>query len=449
MLKYRTSLICTVLLLASGAGNLPALAESAQSGSGSSVAVPKLSDVPKEKVEYLRKLFDATGVEQNVSSNIDGICMVLSANLRRSLYDQLHKENSDTEACNKTAAEQTDQIMETFKKRLDIHTELFTIMASIYDKYFSTDELKSMWAFYESPVGKKFTTKLPEMSKESQQTLLDRVRTKIDAAMFKEKMHAELKNDDTKAAENTKVAETPNDDKSGDTKSGDTKSGDAKSGDTNSGAEKKGEKPSKESLIEQRKHALIKRCLDSSGLKDGLRSFVTKQLDGVLEVARKSINASTFSETEKSKRLERITTLQTVFQKDVDMTEAICEITEELLDKHFSEKELEETVKYYESSIGKKAVALMPKITEESRELGRVLLGPKIDTALTQSIKDVTDKKLMNDPRKPETSTDKKDASAADARDTSAANTKDSSTADSKDSSAETKETSKESKGAN
>lgn len=408
MLKSRTSLLCAVLLLTSGAGNLSALAASEQSGSSSPVAVPKLSDVPKEKVEYLRKLFDATGVEQNVSSNIDGICMVLSANLRRSLYDQLHKENSDTEACNKIAAEQTDQIMATFKKRLDIHSELFTIMASIYDKYFSTDELKSMWAFYESPAGKKFTTKLPEMSKESQQTLMERVRTRIDAAMLKERMQAELKGDGTKVAE--KEASSDNEksgsSKSGDTKSDDGKSADAKSSDTKSGSNKKVEKPSKEQAIEQHKKALIKRCLESSGLKDGLRSFVTKQLDGVLEVARKSINASTFSEIEKSKRLERIATLQTVFQKDVDMTEAICEITEELLDKHFCEKELEDTVKYYESPIGKKAVALMPKITEESRELGRVLLGPKIDTALTESIKDVTDKKLMNEPaRKPETTT--------------------------------------------
>lgn len=424
MLKNRTSLLCAVLLLISGACDLSALAESGSS-STSSVAIPKLSDVSKEKQEYLRKLFDATGVEQNVSSNIDGICMVLSANLRRSLYDQLHKENSDTEACNKTAAEQTDQIMETFKKRLDIHLELFTIMASIYDKYFSLDELKSMWAFYESPVGKKFTTKLPEMSKESQQTLMDRVRTRIDAAMFKERMQMELKHDGKVADKDSKTGE-PGADKSSDTKSSDTKSGDTKSGeekiaadsesdksnDTKSSAPKTDEKPSKESIIEQHKHALIKRCLDSSGLKDGLRSFVTKQLDGVLEVARKSINASTFSETEKAKRLERIATLQTVFQKDVDMTEAICEITEELLDKHFSEKELEATVKYYESPIGKKAVALMPKITDESRELGRVLLGPKIDNALTQSIKDVTDKKLMNEPaRKPEVSTETKETS--------------------------------------
>lgn len=422
MLKIRTSLLCAVLLLTSGACDLYALAESASSGSGSSnsVAVPKLSDVPKEKQEYLRKLFDATGVEQNVSSNIDGICMVLSANLRRSLYDQLHKENSDTEACNKIAAEQTDQIMETFKKRLDIHLELFTIMASIYDKYFSLDELKSMWAFYESPVGKKFTTKLPEMSKESQQTLLERVRTRIDAAMLKERMQMELKHDDKvadKTGDGKSADDKSNDSKTGDTKSGGDKiaadSGSEKSDDTKSSASKTDGKPGKESVIEQHKHALIKRCLDSSGLKDGLRSFVTKQLDGVLEVARKSINASTFSETEKAKRLERIATLQTVFQKDVDMTEAICEITEELLDKHFSEKELESTVKYYESSIGKKAVALMPKITEESRELGKVLLGPKIDTALTQSIRDVTDKKLMNEPaRKPEATTETKEPSS-------------------------------------
>lgn len=404
MLKIRTSLLCAVLLLSSSAGGLSARAESAQtaggasSGSSSTVEVPKLSDVPKEKIEYISKLFEATGVEQNVGSNIDGICMVLSANLRRSLYDQLHKENSDTEACNKLAAEQTDKIMDTFKKRLDIHSELFTIMASIYDKYFSEAELKSMWAFYESPVGKKFTTKLPEMSKESQQILMDRVRTRIDAAILKERMHSELKTDGA------------NDIKPGDTDSGGTKAEDANASDIKSPQTKstdstasKGERSDKESNIEQHKHALIKRCLDSSGLKDGLRSFVTKQLDGTLEVARKSVNASTYSETEKAKRLERIATLQTVFQKDVDMTEAICEITEELLDKHFSEKELEDTVKYYESQIGIKSVALMPKITEESRELGKVLLGPKIDIALHESIKDVTDKKLMNEPgKKPE-----------------------------------------------
>lgn len=404
MLKFRTSLLCAVSLLCSSASGLSALAESAQtagvvpSSSSSKAEVPKLSDVPKEKIEYISKLFEATGVEQNVSSNIDGICMVLSANLRRSLYDQLHKENSDTEACNKLASEQTDRIMDTFKKRLDIHSELFTIMASIYDKYFSEAELKSMWAFYESPVGKKFTTKLPEMSKESQQTLMDRMRTRINAAILKERMHSELNTDEE------------NDTKAGDTEAGGTKSEKANSSDTKDSQTKStdstasaGEKSDRESIIEQKKHALIKRCLDASGLKDGLRSFVTKQLDGTLEVARKSVNASTFSDKEKAKRLERIATLQTVFQKDVDMTEAICEITEELLDKHFSEKELEDTVKYYESEIGKKSVALMPKITEESRELGKVLLGPKIDIALHESIKEVTDKKLMNEPgKKPE-----------------------------------------------
>jgi uncharacterized protein len=55
-----------------------------------------------------------------------------------------------------------------FEKKMDMR-ELLERIIPVYDKYYSLEDLKAVNAFYESPVGQKVLSTLPQVMQESMQ----------------------------------------------------------------------------------------------------------------------------------------------------------------------------------------------------------------------------------------------------------------------------------------
>src|SRR5205085_4319147 len=59
-------------------------------------------------------------------------------------------------------AQFTQRLMERIKQRVDVGQVTVEISSSLYDQYFTEDELKDLVAFYKTPTGQKTLFVLPE-----------------------------------------------------------------------------------------------------------------------------------------------------------------------------------------------------------------------------------------------------------------------------------------------
>ena|SRR5687768_2889316 len=66
--------------------------------------------------------------------------------------------------------EKMTQVPEEYWKRAEAKfdmAELIQLIIPVYDKYYTTEDLKALNAFYESPVGQKVLSTLPQITQES------------------------------------------------------------------------------------------------------------------------------------------------------------------------------------------------------------------------------------------------------------------------------------------
>lgn len=73
--------------------------------------------------------------------------------------------------------------------------DLVNLVIPIYDKHFSHEDIKGLIAFYESPVGKKFVSKLPAITQESMtvgqlwgQKIGEKAAKKLEEKGYKQKL---------------------------------------------------------------------------------------------------------------------------------------------------------------------------------------------------------------------------------------------------------------------
>lgn len=100
-------------------------------------------DIDPEKVTEIRKMLELTGASKMaqlvMNQMLDG--MKGGKNLSNESIDRLKKKlNAD---------------------------ELMEMIIPIYDKYYTTEDLKAVNAFYSSPAGKKLLESMPQVMKES------------------------------------------------------------------------------------------------------------------------------------------------------------------------------------------------------------------------------------------------------------------------------------------
>lgn len=153
---FLNRLLILFLLLGSLAAQTAPVPEAkppAQSADAQSSARPKLTP---EKEADIRKLLDLVDVSKLMSKTMDS----MQANIRPMLLNAFPPGEYREKLI--------DLFFERFRTKAD-PKQMIDMAVDVYDKHFTDDEIKGLIKFYETPLGKKTVSALPELTAELQQ----------------------------------------------------------------------------------------------------------------------------------------------------------------------------------------------------------------------------------------------------------------------------------------
>ena len=113
------------------------------------------SQVDPAKEADIRKLLELTGASNLATQAMDGMEQSIRPMLTNSLPPGEYREKL------------VELFFQKFHEKRDTKA-LVALIIPIYDKYYTSAELKGIIQFYESPVGKKMAASLPKIMAESQ-----------------------------------------------------------------------------------------------------------------------------------------------------------------------------------------------------------------------------------------------------------------------------------------
>ncbi|HJQ71504.1 MAG TPA: DUF2059 domain-containing protein [Blastocatellia bacterium] len=123
-----------------------------------------------KKQEVIRELLEVTGARDSATKIIDSVVAEMNKQYPLIIEQLADADPTLTPAQRKEAkkvlgedqAKFTAKLLERIKQRVDVGKIMAEINSSLYDQYFTEDELKDMVAFYKTPTGKKTLAVLPE-----------------------------------------------------------------------------------------------------------------------------------------------------------------------------------------------------------------------------------------------------------------------------------------------
>jgi hypothetical protein len=129
----------------------------------------------KTKQELIRELLVVTEARNNAIKMMDSIVGEMNKQYPQ-MVERMTDADPDLTPAQRQKAKKTlsenqarfsNQLMERIKQRVDIGRIMEGISYSLYDKYFTEDELKDLISFYKTPTGKKTLSVLPQLFAES------------------------------------------------------------------------------------------------------------------------------------------------------------------------------------------------------------------------------------------------------------------------------------------
>jgi hypothetical protein len=155
--KTRTVMICFLLvssLFARAKGPSPELVSKSQATPGAtSSSGPSTMDAAKEA--DIRRLMELAGVRLLVMQVMDGMEQNIKPLMMNALPPGEYRQKL------------VDLFFAKFHAKADLQ-QLLDLAVSVYDKYYSHEEIKGLIQFYESPLGQKLAATQPKMTGELQ-----------------------------------------------------------------------------------------------------------------------------------------------------------------------------------------------------------------------------------------------------------------------------------------
>ncbi len=117
-----------------------------------------------------------------------------------SIVDSMLEKQTDLTAIQKQQVKEaiveknrdfSSRFNEKFIKMINFQDYMNQVFYPIYDKFYTTDELKDLLAFYKTPTGQKFVTTMPQLAGESIRLTQEYLLPRIDGLM-KELMDEDL-----------------------------------------------------------------------------------------------------------------------------------------------------------------------------------------------------------------------------------------------------------------
>lgn len=119
--------------------------------------------IGQDKSDDLKKLFEVMDAEKTMSEMMDNIKPILKKQAELEFKNDEDKLNY---------SKYLDYILGEVER---ISTRMLNEdMYALYDKHFTQEEIKYLIQFYESPTGKKFIEKTPQITKELMETMMQK-----------------------------------------------------------------------------------------------------------------------------------------------------------------------------------------------------------------------------------------------------------------------------------
>ena len=106
-----------------------------------------------QKKEDIRKLLDLLGTKRLMISSVEGMMTTMRPVLENSLPAGEYRQQL------------VDLFIAKFKAKLDME-HLMDAAVAVYDKHFTHEEIKQLITFYQTPVGQKIASALPQITDE-------------------------------------------------------------------------------------------------------------------------------------------------------------------------------------------------------------------------------------------------------------------------------------------
>ena len=151
----------------------------------------------------------------------------------------------------------------------------------------------------------------------------------------------------------------------------------------------------KSTVISPKKHALIRELLEITESEKNaskiMEAMVRNDLTNLVSAILKAAPALDNDRPETQKQFSEIVSNMANKYRDrviakIDVQQLIEEISYPIYDKYFTEIELSEIIGFYKSATGKKAIALMPQIINDSMRRTNEILLPKMSKIMTEII---------------------------------------------------------------
>jgi hypothetical protein len=151
----------------------------------------------------------------------------------------------------------------------------------------------------------------------------------------------------------------------------------------------------KSTLISPKKYALIKELLEITESEKNaskiMEAMVSNDLTNLVSAILKAAPALDNDRPEAQKQFSEIVSNMANKYRDrviakIDVQQLIEEISYPIYDKYFTEIELSEIIGFYKSATGKKAIALMPQIINDSMCRTNEILLPKMSKIMAEII---------------------------------------------------------------
>lgn len=134
---------------------VPAVAQSAAPAKTQEAGAKPAAKVAPEKEAAIRKLFEIQGARQSMGQVLAG----MSANMKPMLSKML------------PPGDYQDQLIPLFFEKFQSKMkadDLIEMLIPVYDKYLSKEDIDGLAQFYQTPVGKKMVSVLPQLAVETQ-----------------------------------------------------------------------------------------------------------------------------------------------------------------------------------------------------------------------------------------------------------------------------------------
>lgn len=157
------------------------------------------SQVDPQKAKEIRHMLDVMGLTKQAADMLRAMLpqmmKMMEESMKSSLKNAMPPGSDSADAQQRMAeyARTIDKLMsEKMVQKFD-QLDLYSIYVPVYDKYFSTEDVRSITAFYESPAGKKMLSTMAPMVADvmtAMNPIMMKMTTDIQNEIFAE--HPEL-----------------------------------------------------------------------------------------------------------------------------------------------------------------------------------------------------------------------------------------------------------------